>query len=68
MKVSGPFTFHGAIDGVSLQALITPTGTLRYEFVAVAERISLTGTVNPVAWWDLALAPTATSVNALIFH
>ena len=36
------------IDGVSLQAGITKTGTLRYAFFAAAERASLTGTTNPV--------------------
>ncbi len=33
---------------MSLQALITPTGTLRYAFLAAAERASLTGTTNRV--------------------
>ncbi len=42
------FTFAGAIGGASLEALITPTGTLRYAFVASAQGASLTGTTNPV--------------------
>ena len=42
------FTFVGSIGGVNLQALIAPTGTLRYAFLAAAERASLTGTTNPV--------------------
>jgi hypothetical protein len=34
--------------GVSLQALVAPTGTLRYAFLASAQRASLTETRNPV--------------------
>jgi hypothetical protein len=37
-KIDRLFTFLGVINGVSLLALITPTGTLRYAFVAAAER------------------------------
>jgi len=44
----GAFTFVGVIGGVSLQALIAPTGTLRYAFLAAAQGASLTGTTNPV--------------------
>ncbi len=47
-KTGGSFRFVGVIGGVSLHALITPTGTLRYAFVATAERASLTGTTNPL--------------------
>jgi YVTN family beta-propeller protein len=42
------FTFAGVIDGVSLEAQIKPTGTLRYAFGASAQGASLTGTTNPV--------------------
>jgi hypothetical protein len=42
------FGFVGVIGGVSLQALIAPTGTSRYAFLAAAQGASLTGTVNPV--------------------
>jgi YVTN family beta-propeller protein len=45
---NGSFTFVGVIGGVSLQAVIAPTGTLRYAFLAAAQRASLTGTTNPV--------------------
>jgi len=41
---NGSFTFVGVIGGVSLQAVIAPTGTLRYAFLAAAQRASLTGT------------------------
>jgi hypothetical protein len=44
----GFFTFHGVINGVSLEARIKRIGTLRYAFNAEAERASLTGTTNPV--------------------
>ena len=48
-KQTGPaFTFAGVIIGVNLQALIAPTGTLRYAFAAAAENPNLTGTTNPV--------------------
>lgn len=43
------FSFEGVIGGVSLDALIKPTGTLRYEFNAKGQGASLTGTMNPVA-------------------
>jgi hypothetical protein len=33
---------------VNLDALIKPTGTLRYEFHAKGQGASLTGTTNPV--------------------
>ena len=44
----GSFTFAGGIGGVTLTALIKPTGTNRYAFNASATRASLTGTKNPV--------------------
>ena len=44
----GLFTFHGVVDGVRLEALIRPTGTLRYAFHAEAHGADLTGTKNPV--------------------
>jgi len=63
------FTFAGAIGGASLEALITPTGTLRYAFVASAQGASLTGTTNPVTVRLSIGADTGTtSVNALIVH
>jgi hypothetical protein len=59
----------GVINGVNLQAAITPTGTLRYAFVAAAERASLTGTVNPVpVMLTIGGDSGTTSVKALIFH
>jgi probable HAF family extracellular repeat protein len=45
---NGSFTFAGVIGGVSLDALINHTGTLRYEFDAKGQGASLTGTTNPV--------------------
>jgi len=47
-KIGGLFTFVGVINGVSVEALIAPTGTLRYAFLAATENASLAGTVNPV--------------------
>ncbi|MGH3578354.1 MAG: YncE family protein, partial [Mycobacterium sp.] len=47
-KFGGLFTFVGVINGLNLQAVIFPTGTLRYAFLAAAEKASLTGTANPV--------------------
>jgi hypothetical protein len=44
----GPFFFTGTINGVSLHAVIAPTGTKRFSFQAGAQNASLTGTVNPV--------------------
>jgi YVTN family beta-propeller protein len=44
----GFFTFHGVIDGVSLEVLIKRTGTLRYAFHAEARDANLAGTKNPV--------------------
>jgi hypothetical protein len=46
---NGSFSFAGVIGGVSLDPLIKPTGTLRYEFNAKGQGASLTGTTNPVA-------------------
>ena len=63
----GSFTFAGVIDGVSLQALIKPTGTLRYAFLARATGPNLTGTKNPVyATLTIGGDSGATSVNASI--
>jgi hypothetical protein len=44
----GVFSFHGVIDGVKLEALIKPTGTLRYAFDAEGKGANLAGTTNPV--------------------
>jgi YVTN family beta-propeller protein len=69
----GAFTFVGVINGVSLQALITPLGTTptgkRYAFAAAAERASLTGTTNLVqVTLTIGDDSGTTSVRALIFH
>jgi YVTN family beta-propeller protein len=65
---NGSFTFVGIIGGVSLQAVIAPTGTLRYAFVAAAQRASLTGSKNPVPVMLTIGANTGTtSVKARIF-
>jgi hypothetical protein len=48
MHKNGSFTFAGLIGGVNLDALIKPTGTLRYEVHAKGQGASLTGTTNPV--------------------
>jgi hypothetical protein len=65
---NGTFTYVGVVGGVSLQAVIAPTGTLRYAFVAAAQRVSLTGTKNPVPVM-LAIGANSgtTSVKARIF-
>jgi hypothetical protein len=44
----GFFSFDGTINGVRLEALIKPTGTLRNDFKAEAEGANLAGTKNPV--------------------
>jgi YVTN family beta-propeller protein len=44
----GSFTFTGVIGGVSLEALIKPTGTLRYALLARAKGANLAGTKNAV--------------------
>jgi hypothetical protein len=69
-KQSGPlFTFVGVINGVNVQALIAPTGTLRYAFAAAAEHPDLTGTKNPVPVTLTVGNDSGTkSVKALIFH
>jgi YVTN family beta-propeller protein len=68
-KFGGWFTFAGVINGVNLQAVIFPTGTLRYAFLAAAERASLTGTANQVtARVSIGAGSSTTSVAALIFH
>jgi YVTN family beta-propeller protein len=63
----GSFTFAAEIGGVTLTALIKPTGTKRYAFNASATRASLTGTKNPV-YVTLIIGDDsgATSVNAHI--
>jgi YVTN family beta-propeller protein len=68
-QTGGLFTFAGVINGVSLQALITPTGTLRYAFAAAAEHPNLTGTTVPVSVTLTIGNDSGTkSVTALIFH
>ena len=69
-KQSGPlFTFAGVISGVNVQALIAPTGTLRYAFAAAAEHPNLTGTKNPVpVTLTIGNDTGMRSVNAIIFH
>ncbi|HEV3166896.1 MAG TPA: hypothetical protein VGZ22_22910, partial [Isosphaeraceae bacterium] len=68
-KIGKAFTFVGVIGGVNLQAVIFPTGTLRYAFLAAAEHTSLTGTTSPVTVRLSILDDSATkSVKALIFH
>jgi hypothetical protein len=69
----GSFAFKGVIDGVSLEALIKQTGTLRYAFQAKATGANLTGTTN-TAYVTLAIGggsysnsdSGATSVTATI--
>jgi hypothetical protein len=41
------FSFQGIINGVSLQAQITPASTLRYTFAVTAQGASLIGIKNP---------------------
>jgi hypothetical protein len=65
----GSFAFKGVIDGVSLEALIKPTGTLRYAFQAKATGANLTGTENQVyATLIIGGNGGATSVTAEISH
>jgi hypothetical protein len=65
----GSFAFNGVIDGVSLEALIKPTGTLRYAFQAKATGANLTGTTNTVyATLIIGGDSGATSVTAQISH
>jgi hypothetical protein len=67
---NGPlFTFAGVISGVNVQALITPTGTLRYAFAAAAEHPNLTGTTIPVpVTLTIGNDTGMKSVTAIIFH
>ncbi|HEX3497531.1 MAG TPA: hypothetical protein VHT02_10250, partial [Methylocella sp.] len=59
----------GVIGGVSLEALIKRTGTLRYAFQAKATGANLTGTVNTVyATLTIGDNSGATSVTASISH
>ena len=44
----GRFTFEGIINGVSLEAQITPLGGSTFAFKAEGQGADLTGTVNPV--------------------
>jgi YVTN family beta-propeller protein len=68
-KTGQLFTFAGVVNGVSLQALVTPTGTLRYAFAASAQRASLTGTTNPVpVTLTIGGNSGTTSVKAIILH
>jgi YVTN family beta-propeller protein len=63
----GSFAFKGVIDGVSLEALIKQTGTLRYAFQAKATGANLTGTTNTVyATLIIGGDSGATSVTAQI--
>jgi YVTN family beta-propeller protein len=63
------FAFVGVINGVNVQALIAPTGSMRYAFDAAAEHPNLTGTTNPVPVTLTIGSDTGTkSVNATIFH
>jgi hypothetical protein len=47
-KQPSQYTFAGIIDGVSLNAKITPLGGNLFEFKASGIGVDLTGTVNPV--------------------
>ena len=42
------FKFQGTINGVALEAKITPLGANSFEFKAEGNGLNLTGTVNPV--------------------
>jgi YVTN family beta-propeller protein len=66
---AGDFIFTGVINGVTLEAVIKPTGTLRYAFQAKAAGANFTGTQNTV-YLTLAIGGDsgATSVTAMIFH
>jgi hypothetical protein len=65
----GFFVFAGVINGVTLEAAIEHTGTLRYAFQAKAVHASLTGTTNPVTVrLSIGADSGITSVNAKIFH
>jgi hypothetical protein len=65
----GSWTFAGVIGGVSLQAVITATGTLRYAFHVEATGANLTGSVNPVpVMLTIGDESGATSVTATISH
>jgi YVTN family beta-propeller protein len=65
----GIFVFHGVIGGVRLEALIAPTGSLRYALVAAAQDANLTGTKNPVPV-SLTIGDDCgtASVESLIIH
>ena len=66
-RLDGSFAFVGVVNGVGLGALIKPTGTLRYAFLAKATGPDLTGTKNPVyATLTIGGDSGATSVTAAI--
>jgi YVTN family beta-propeller protein len=68
-QLDGSYTFAGVIDGVSLKAQITPSGTLQYTFHAKATGANLTGTKNTVYVTLITGGDSgATSVTAQISH
>ena len=44
----GRFTFKGKVDGVKLDATLTPLGGQHYAFAAEGRHADLTGIANPV--------------------
>lgn len=48
LKKPAQFTFEGIIDGVKLEAKITPLGANSFDLKAKGQGLNLTGTVNPV--------------------
>ncbi|MEK7870379.1 MAG: hypothetical protein AAB271_08585 [Nitrospirota bacterium] len=48
LKKPAQFTFEGIIDGVKLEAKITPLGANSFDLKAEGNGVNLTGTVNPV--------------------
>jgi hypothetical protein len=66
---AGDFIFTGVMNGVTMKAVIKPTGTLRYAFQAEAVGTSLTGTTNPATVLvNIGGDSGATSVTVLIKH
>jgi uncharacterized repeat protein (TIGR03803 family) len=64
----GPFYFIGPVNGVNLEALIAPTGAKRFSFAAAVQKVSLTGTANPVpVTLTIGDDSGTTTVNAAIF-
>jgi hypothetical protein len=47
-NLRGGFTFEGVIEGVALEAKITPLGNNSFEFNAEGQGANLNGTANPV--------------------